>query len=62
MVFVLLEILPRLVGSTESCGDFLTKLKTRLDGFGEKHRLSAEKLGKMIDAAKMNGEYLSYWL
>ena len=58
----LMKILPRLVGSTESCGEFLTKLKTMLDGFGEKHRLSAEKLGKMIDAAKMNGEYLSYWL
>ena len=58
----LMKILPRLVGSTESCGEFLTKLKTMLDGFGEKHRLSAEKLEKMIDAAKMNGEYLSYWL
>ncbi len=58
----LMKILPRLVGSVESCGDFLTKLKAMLEGFGEGHRLSAEKLQKMTDAAKMNGEYLSYWL
>ncbi len=58
----LMKILPRLVGSIESYGEFLGKLKTMLDGFGEEHRLSAEKLGKMIDAAKMNGGYLSYWL
>ena len=65
MVFDLLGILSRLVGSvTERDGAMKTleEFFGKLDGVEHKHDLSKKKLEQMKHAADGNGRYLSYWL
>lgn len=58
---ILMKLLPRLTGTTEKREDVIKKINAFLDTLIKEKLISKETLKDMVDRAKDNGGYLSFW-
>ncbi len=58
---ILMKLLPRLTGTTEKREDVIKKINAFLDTLIKEKLISKETLKDMVDRAKDNGDYLSFW-